>query len=141
MRVLPWFLLLCAIDSFVGSCTMNNDSGAIVFADDLVKEKLLAPSTATFYNEKVIERKGNLFLVYVNVNAQNVYGTMLRKYFLVVLEVASGRHLQCPYYSKPSYAVQELDEPLDQMSPYEAKVAVGATKQINGWDTWQPHNE
>jgi hypothetical protein len=107
---------------------MNNDSGAIVVAKKIVKERLLAPTTASFNNEKVLDRKGNLFLVYMTVDAQNVYGAKIRSYYLVVLEVTSDG----TYYDSRTFAAQELREPPDSME-------IDATKYANNWDNWKYH--
>jgi hypothetical protein len=107
---------------------MNNDSGAIVLAKNIVKEKLIAPTTASFDNEKVLDRKTNLFLVYMTVDAQNIYGAKVRSYYLVVLEVLSNG----TYHYNPTFAAQALSEPPDSME-------IDATKYANNWDNWKYH--
>jgi len=113
---------------FIASCSMNDDSGAIVLARKIVKEKLLAPTTATFDNEKVLERKGNLFLVYMTVDAQNVFGAKVRWHYLVVLEVLPDG----TYYYNRTYAAQRLSEPPNE-------ITIDIMKFVNSWDTWKQH--
>jgi len=121
-------LLFCMIALFIASCSMNDDSGAIVLARKIVKEKLLAPTTATFDNEKVLERKGNLFLVYMTVDAQNVFGAKVRWHYLVVLEVLPDG----TYYYNRTYAAQRLSEPPNE-------ITIDIMKFVNSWDTWKQH--
>jgi hypothetical protein len=126
--LIPVIYLLAVVIS--ASCSMNNYSGAIFYAKKIVKEGLVSPTTATFDNEKVLERDGNLFLVYMTVDAQNYFGAKIRKHYLVVLEVLpNGTH----YYSRTG-AAQELDEPPNEITIY-------ATKLANGWDSWKQHQD
>jgi tetratricopeptide (TPR) repeat protein len=109
-----------------------NDNNAITAAESIIKEEaLIAPSTAKFTNEKVIEKKEGLFLVQVTADAQNIYGVYIREYYLVILEFTSGGKLGLgKFYWNKGIAAQKFDYPPDQD-------AVNMAKLVNGWDTWK----
>ncbi len=113
------------------SCSNVNDSQAIVFAEKIVAENLLSPTSAKFSDERVIERKGNLFLVHLAVDSQNVFGAMIREHYLVVVEL-SEKGTFGSYFYKKSVAAQIFNSPPDD-------VGIRATKIVNGWDTWEFH--
>lgn len=64
---------------------------AFVIAENAVKEKLKAPSTAQFCTttEATIGRNGNTWTVKGWVDAQNGYGAMVRANFVVTFTFAS----------------------------------------------------
>lgn len=124
-------LLLAWILIFFCSCSTTNDTFAITAAEDIVKEVLVSPTTAHFSDERVLDRKKNLFLVQLAVDAQNVYGAMIREYYLVVVELSDKGSFGSNYYKK-GIAAQLFDRPTDQR-------AIEATKAVNGWDNWQDH--
>lgn len=115
----------------MASCSKVDDSQAIVYAEKIVGETLLSPSSAKYSDERVIERKGNLFLVHLAVDAQNVYGAMIREYYLVVVEL-SDKGTFGSYFYKKSAAAQRFDRPPDD-------IGIHATKAVNRWDTWEFH--
>ena len=57
-----------------------------VIAQDAVKNKLKAPSTADFDNLKVVKSKDGSVLISGTVDAQNSFGAKLRRGFMVTVD-------------------------------------------------------
>lgn len=94
-------------------------------ARTLVQEGLLAPGTARWVSEEILDRdKYGRYLVHVVVDSQNAFGALLRGSFLVVLRVdleAGGVRYNL------NFGVQQVNNP-----PTKADIAV--MKSLNNWD-------
>lgn len=94
-------------------------------ARTLVQERLLAPGTARWVAEKILERdKYGRYLVHVVVDSQNAFGAFLRGNFLVVLRVdleAGGVRYN------PNFGVQQVGNP-------PTKTEIAMMKSLNNWD-------
>lgn len=82
-----WLAVLDARDSAANSC--GSDTGAWVMAQEAVKTRLKAPSTAEFpwFSEDYVSTDGECgYVVAAHVDAQNGFGAQIRSRFVVALE-------------------------------------------------------
>ncbi len=104
---------------------ISPESTAKLAAEELVKDNLKAPSTANFTDAEVIDKKDELYMVKVTVDAQNSFGAMIRGYFLVVVKVNTSEPNRYSYSS--NFAVQEVSNP-----PTDREIIV--VKSLNNWN-------
>lgn len=113
------------------SCKGLSDYDAIIYAKKIVKEKLVSPTSAIFSDEKVIERQGNLCLVALTVDSRNYYNSMIREFFLVVVELTE-KGPYGGYRYLPDVGAQRFSQP---PSGFEISI----TKSVNNWDKYPNH--
>ncbi len=110
---------------FVSGIWISPESTAKSVAKELVKESLKAPSMAKFVDAEIIDKRGELYMVKVTMDAQNSFGAMIRGNFLVVVGVNASEPNRCNYY--PDFAVQEVSTP-----PTDREIIV--VKSLNRWN-------
>lgn len=93
-------------------------------AEGMVRDKLMAPSTAKFPATNLIERGPGRYFYHVAVDAQNSFGVYLREHYCVIFFVKPDGTVR--WHKK--YGVQTCkstpeESPLDTM------------KGLNSWDT------
>lgn len=82
------FLAVCLVCAGLGhvekrgSSPMSLNTASYV-AQEIVTRRLKAPSTAKFVDNQAIERRGPYYIFYIQVDAQNPFGAMLRQGYLV----------------------------------------------------------
>jgi len=126
MKTICLALLSIITLTSINSCSLSTQDRTISTAKKIVLNACKSPTTANITEEKILERKGNLYLVQVTVDAQNAFGAVMRNYCLVVFELSGDT-----YYSTP-HSVQSFE---NEPSPFE----ISLTKDINGWDNWTSH--
>jgi hypothetical protein len=77
--------IIFLLSFLLNSCKEMNDIDAEQDAKKIVFKTLLAPSTAEYSEERIIDMKNDLYLVQLTVDSQNIYGAKIRQYYLVVL--------------------------------------------------------
>lgn len=96
-----------------------------VFSEQLIKEVLKDPVSATFSNVKVVDKKktekGEKFLVVSTVRAANSFGGFLVNDWCAVFEYETKSD---SYFSKPDVSVQQCNR-----DPYQYEIV----KLSNGW--------
>ena len=120
--------LLCL---FLASC--GEDSWKTVArcgAEHIVEKQLVAPSTAKFSNEDVVdqkqEEKNRKVAVALTVDAQNEYAAMIRKHYVVILSITNDNTSEVTWKDGP--AAMEIAD--DTPTETELKTA----KAANGWE-------
>jgi len=76
-------------------------------AQAILKDRLKAPSTASFVSQSVAWHSGDRWLVALSVDAENSFGARIRSNYLVALRVDPSDASQ--YFHSPSRAVLEID--------------------------------
>lgn len=120
----------------LAGCTLTpNKNLAMAKSRGIIKEFLVAPSTAKIRNQNVVDKvegeQERWFIVTAEVHAQNRMGAMLRKYAIVVLrfeaDAAYGGGWVCRYDKKNAVIL------LDQKP---TSLLIMARKAMNGWPKW-----
>ena len=100
----------------------SDDDLAIKCARAVVLDNLKAPSTASFFETRVLEHRNKHYLVFVAVDAQNSFGAMIRNKFVCCVELAGGDK----YYVNNQFGIQSVDGAL-------TPEFLGVIKKVNHW--------
>lgn len=95
-------------------------------AQAILKNRLKAPSTASFVSQSVAWHSGDRWLVVLSVDAQNSFGARIRSHYLVALRV--NPRDASKYSHSPSRAILELD------GPKPTAIELRAARIANQWE-------
>ncbi len=90
-----------------------------------VQKVLVAPASAQFREVRILEHSGSKYLGYVEVDAQNQFGAMLRNRWCIVVEIDPR---QQQFYYGPEGSMMPCDG--DNIT----KDVIAAAKGLNHWD-------
>jgi len=95
-------------------------------AQAILKDRLKAPSTASFVSQSVAWHSGDRWIVALSVDAENSFGARIRSHYLVALRVDPSDASK--YSHSPTRAILELG------GPEPTAVELRAARIANKWE-------
>jgi hypothetical protein len=140
-QILKWGLVILLLGMILVSYDVGcgkgdggkgvNNAVAISAAKTVVLEKLKTPATAQWVSEEIMEQSGNYYLVFLEVDAQNLSGALVRNSFIVIVETIPG---STKFSYIPAAAVVECNRrDFENKNDTDFKSIIEGFKSLNKW--------